>query len=103
MGRPAKNGRFANFYISKDLLEQFETVVSIIGKTKTAVIEDILKEYVERFYDSDGKIHPVQAMYIREDKSCVVLRSMQVRGKQYYRIFYNGEFINVPERDIVIG
>lgn len=103
MGRPPKDGKFVNVLMDKALKEEFEKVVGITGKTKTAVIETALRQYIEPFCDGDGKVHPKEAVYVKTGQSCIVLKAVKVKDKVHYRIYYEGEILTVPEWDIVIS
>jgi len=102
MGRPSKNGRFVNFLIPKPLLAELETVASIMGITKTAVLEHAMQEYFEPFHNASGEINAVEATYVPEGKPCFVLDTITMQEKKHYRIFFGGDIITVPARDIVL-
>ena len=101
MGRPAKNGKFVNFLMNVNLIDRLEIVASLLVMSKTAVLEDALKEYLEPFCNADGEVDAYESIYVPEKKECLVLDTFKIEGKKYCRIFYNGDIITVPVRDIV--
>ncbi len=101
MGRPAKDGKFVNFLLEAKLIQQLEQVVGIVGGTKTAFLENALKERIEAFYNSDGEINPVDALYVVENNPCVILDTLKVNGRKYYKIYYDGDILTVPVRNVV--
>ncbi len=101
MGRPAKDGKFVNFMLERKLINELEQVVGIVGGTKTAFLENALKERIEAFYNSDGEINPVEALYVVDNNPCVILDTLKVNGRKYYKIYYDGDILTVPVRNVV--
>ena len=95
MGRPAKNGRFVNFLMDTDLVDKVDKVAAITGKTKTALFEEALRQYLEPFCNRAGVIAPRNGMYISAGKPCMVLDSIDVGGKKFYKIDFEGDVITV--------
>lgn len=101
MGRPPKDGRYVNFYMDTTLFNKLVMVSQIEGKTKTSILEDALNQYIEPFQNSIGEISPLQAIYVKSGKSCMVLDTITIGSKEYCKIFTDGKILTVPVRDIV--
>ena len=102
MGRPAKDGKFANFYIDAMLINKLDKVVELTGKSKTAVLEDALRQYIEPFCNADGNIEPKEAVYIPTGQACMILAIEQVVQRKYYRILVDGEIKSVRAWDVAV-
>ena len=101
MGRPSKDGKFVNFLMDTELVKKLEDISTVTKKSKTAVLEKALREYIEPFYNVDGNIIPREAVYVPDGQPCVVLDEMEMRGKKYYKIYYNDDIVVVPAREVV--
>lgn len=101
MGRPPKDGRYVNFYMATALFNKLVMVSQIEGKTKTTILEDALNQYIEPYQNADGEVNAVYATYVKTGKPCVVLDTMQLGKKKYYKIYVNGEILTVPMWDII--
>lgn len=95
MGRPSKDGKFVNFLMDTELVRQLDKVSEITGKTKTAIMEEALHQYIEPFRSRSGVIATRDGMYIPAGKPCMVLDSVDVGGKKFYKIYFEGDVITV--------
>ena len=102
MGRPAKDGRFANFYMDATLIKKLDKVVELTGKSKTAVLEDALRQYLEPFCNAEGNIEPKEAVYVPTGQACLILAIEQVVQRKYYRILVDGEIKSVRAWDVAV-
>ena len=56
MPRAKKDGKYINIYMDKKILEAAEEYSDKIGVPKTRIIEDAVKEYLEKRKDMMGDI-----------------------------------------------
>lgn len=102
MGRPSKDGRYVNFYMSTGLFEELVKVSDIEERTKTAILEDALQEYIAPYRNANGEINPVKAIYKKTGEVCLVLDTEMVVKRKYYRILLNGEIMSVRDWEVMI-
>ena len=88
MGRPAKDGRFANFYMDATLINKLD--------------KDALRQYLEPFCNAEGNIEPKEAVYVPTGQACVILAIEQVVQRKYYRILVDGEIKSVRAWDVAV-
>lgn len=106
-----KDGRYLNCYITRTLLEEFETVCYAINKTKTSILEDAMMKAIEPFYSrgKNGTGEPVlnlrEAVYLVDNPKkpgktkkvkCIVIDEVSVMGWPYYKIWVDNEIKSVP-------
>ena len=48
MARLKKNGKYVNFYVDRQLCDEFDRMCSLLGQTKTAALERAMSYYVEK-------------------------------------------------------
>lgn len=101
MGRPSKDGRYVNFYMSAGLFDELVKVADIEGRTKTAILEDALKQYIIAYHNEKGEINTVDAVYVKTKKPCVILDKIIIGRKEFYKIFTDEDVFTVPVRDVV--
>lgn len=102
MGRPAKEGRYVNFYMSAGLFDELVKVASAEGRTKTSILEDALQEYIAPYRNVNGEINPVKAIYKKTGEACLILDTEMVVKRKYYRILLNGEIMSVRDWEAMI-
>ena len=102
MGRPSKDGRYVNFYMSAGLFDELVKVSEIEERTKTAILEDALQEYIAPYRNVNGEINPVKAIYKKTGEVCLVLDTEMVVKRKYYRILLNGEIMSVRDWEVMI-
>lgn len=55
MPREKKDGRYINYYISRDVYEKLERYCDEMGQTKTIAIERILNSYLDNYLNRKHK------------------------------------------------
>ncbi len=100
MGRPAKDGRFVNFLMDTAIFEKLAQVANLTGKTRTYIIEESLKQYIEPFCNAKGEIDAVEAIYVKKRKPCMVLDTITIGDAKYCKILVDGDIETVPVRDV---
>lgn len=122
-----KDGRYLNCYITRTLLEEFEVVCDIQGRTKTGVLEEAMQKAIDPFYSrgEDGceepMLDPVDGIYKmphpkKPDKTkkvkCVILDKVKLFGVMSYKIYIKaalgskdktGQILTVPVSEVDIG
>lgn len=103
-----KDGEFLNCYVDKSTNEAFSAVAKLLGKTKTAFLEEAMQSAIAPYlsYDKGGpRLNIRNAYLIEEDSSsdqespvtkksrCYVVSEEKVKGSLYYNIIKNGQLI----------
>lgn len=101
MGRPPKDGRYVNFLMDVGIFEQLVKVAEIEGRTKTAILENALKQYISAYRNENGEINAVEATYTDKKKPCKLLDTVKIGEKMYCKIYFDGDVLTVPIRDVV--
>ena len=102
MGRPPKDGKYVNFYMDSNLFDKLVKVSEVTGKTKTFVLEEALRQYIEPYLDENGEVNATKAIYVPRKCPCLILAVEQVVNRKYYRILLDGEILTVRAYDIVL-
>jgi hypothetical protein len=111
MSKERKDGRYLNCYITRTLLEEFETVCAIQGRTKTSVLEQAMQTAIDPFYSKGTTgcdkptLKPTAGIYKMSNPNkpgkikkvpCIVLDHIVIFGVPYVKIWANKELISVP-------
>ena len=104
MQKERKDGKYFNCYIKRKLLEEFEVVCKIQGKTKTSVLEEAMQLIVDPFYNrgesglEEPVIDPRPGVYMHNGKEipCVILDDRIICGKLHYCIWADNTLVTVP-------
>ena len=83
------------------LFDKLVKVSEIEKRSKTAVLEEALNQYVEPYQNAKGEIFPSQAIYVKSGESCMVLDMITIGSKEYCKIFTDGKILTVPVQDVV--
>lgn len=104
-----KDGRYLNCFIDRKLLDEFEQIVDLMGKTKTRVLEDAMQRVVSPFYDENGELNIKDGYYLEGAQQqsigldvditkipCKVLSNCTMMGNPYVTIWKDGQIIKTP-------
>ena len=105
-----KDGRYLNCYIDRKLLDEFEVICDMLGKTKTKVLEEAMQNVVTPYYTKADKTLNIKDGYylkglhqngvnqpISSDKvPCKIIDHIDILGVPYVKIWMNSQFIEVP-------
>ena len=110
-----KDGRYLNCYITRTLLEEFEIVCDIQGRTKTGVLEEAMQKVIDPFYSRgengceipilDPKVaiykapHPKKPGKIKK-KKCFDIDKRTILGVPSYKICVGSDLLTVPVEDV---
>jgi len=111
--RAKKDGEFLNCYIDKSTNEAFAVVAKLLGKTKTAFLEEAMQNAIAPYlsYDNDGPKLNIREAYLSEQngagqttfstkKKCYVVSEEKSHGTVYYNIVKDGQLVKVKS-DVV--
>ncbi len=102
--KPKKDGRYLNCYIDRPLLENFEALCEKLGKTKTQVLEEAMRDKLRLYSNenADGSFvfDPKPAIYIDRkgaENSCMILNdNVTMFGESYCSIYIHSHTVIVP-------
>lgn len=104
-----KDGRYLNCYIDRKLLDEFEVICEMLGKTKTKVLEDAMRTVVSPYYESEtNTLNLRDGYYLKELHSgtigqkalnkipCKIIDYLEILDAPYVKIWFNGQIVEVP-------
>ena len=109
--RAKKDGEFLNCYIDKSTNETFSAVAKLLGKTKTAFLEEAMQAAVAPYLSYENGIPKldIRDAYIVEQngtvsvkKKCYVVSEEKMRGTVYYNIVRDGRLVTVDSKEVEI-
>lgn len=102
-----KDGKYLNCYIDKNILEQFEAVCDMLGKTKTKVLEEAMQREISLYCKTgvDGKtsFNPKPGIFIDDEGNespCTILYDTTMMGNPYVAIMRDSHVVKVPESKV---
>lgn len=94
-----KNGRYLNCYIQSDILDDFEEISQMVGKTKTSLLEEAMDKIVSPYRDPETNRVDIKDGIFTDDNMttspCKILYHCERLGQQYTAIYKNGMFLKV--------
>lgn len=107
-----KNGKTVNFLMGVDILQATDDYCAMTGINRTEVVEKALARYIAPYRTNDGR-PPVEATYLTDVtspdgkrvsavKNCFILGDIERDGEDLYRIYSEGDLLEVPKDHVTI-
>lgn len=104
MANLKKDGRHLNCFIQKSLLDDFEEISYMLGKTKTRLLEEAMAMIIGPYLNPETNRFEIKdGIFVdnnQEKTPCKVLYHCKINGQPYVAIYKDNLVMKVPEANV---
>lgn len=93
-----------NCYIERELLNNFEDICYMMGRTKTRILETAMRAFIAPYLDDETKTIDIRDGYYIDRRNgknvrqmCKIISNCNKYSKPHVRIYKDGQMLIVPK------